>query len=152
MNDREYALDRARKVLASGNRPYIACPDFIKYTKGVIEAVYCRCCGCEIKHWIETEQPLKVHRQNGTSTITKMVVLAQLDNYKEFTMEFDDGSAHVAHICSKCYKGLDENIVRCMYAAELLMLDKECSMVKIRDFPWNLWAYRRVVRWKDEVN
>ena len=148
MNDREYALDRAKKVLGGGNRPALVQPNFIKWSQGTIEAVYCRTCGCEIKHWIETDTPpLKVHRQNGTSTIHKMFVLAELGNYQEITLQFDDGSEHVTHCCRGCVDKLTESDLRAMYAADLLQVDKECTMFNVKDFPWRLWAYRHVVRW-----
>lgn len=146
MTDREVALKRAKEVLDGGNRPRLVQPNFVKFSQGTIEAVYCRTCGCEIKHWIETDTPpLKVHRQNGTSTISKMYVLAELGNYTEITMKFDDGSAHVTHCCRSCRDKLDESDLRAMYAADLLQIDRECAMFGVKDFDWKPWAYRHVI-------
>ena len=141
MNEhRKHALDRANRELEG---TCLAQPDFVKFTRDkTIEAVYCRVCGVPIKSLAEHED---VHAKDRPGrTVYKMLLLVTHNDYTEFTVRFDDGSSHVMNICTSCRRKLDDQVVREMYAADLLMCEKECQLFKIDNFPWQLYAYRMV--------
>ena len=74
---------------------------------GTIEAVLCKFCGARIKGWVSQER-----YQNRMS-------LLALPLYEEVTIEFDDGSAHVTPMCSKCADTLDAEKVEAAYVADM---------------------------------
>lgn len=152
MDHRAKALQTAKEVLASSNRAVISKLNYISYKKGQITAVHCRCCGCDIKRLIEDERPLRTRRQGNLTVVTKLAVLATLPNYREVTVQFDDGSTHVMNLCADCGKDLNLRTLEHMYAVDVLMMDRECSVLSLASFPWELWSTRKPKSWDEKLS
>ncbi len=102
---RDPRLIRRKNSIAANkySRKYI---DWHKTIPGVITAVYCKGCGTQIKG------------------LNKDKSLIPFWNYREMTIEFDDGSAHMTPICVKCLTK-DKDNLEAIYISDLEELDKQ---------------------------
>lgn len=95
-------------------------PDYIEDDRNAgITAVYCKCCGAEIRGMVADPQSERTERNGNKVIVRQNQMLTSHANYREIELHFKDGSAHVSNCCAKCINQLDNETVREMYLADL---------------------------------
>lgn len=121
----------AEKRIKDG-RAKLAKPDYIVESKGVYEAVLCKC-GAVIQNLV----PHETLRFNGMP----LAVMAQTPLYTEVELIMDDGSKHVTPMCKPCADALDGDKAEAIYAADLDRMAKLEPSVLEND----QWARRKAI-------
>ncbi len=115
----ELAIRKAKIKHNKYNRKYVkrhpTIPNFIT-------AVYCKGCGTQIKGL------------NSENT------LVPYWNYREITIEFDNGSAHMTPACIKCANVSNKENLEAMYVADLEEFDIEDDGADAKI--WNVYLDR----------
>ncbi len=96
-----------KKDLIKHNKHYQKYIDRHATIPNFVTAVYCKGCGTQIKG---------LNKDNS---------LIPFWNYREITLEFDNGSAHMTPICVKCMNVSGEEDLEAMYVADLEEFDIE---------------------------
>ena len=146
MSNRKTALRRVKvaKELDSKIKNW----NFVQNEKGSVHAVFCPCCGKKIKGLVPLDSMEEKRVLRDRTVIVQRVILQELGDYAEVTIEMDDGSAHVMPVCGCCLDhGLDGDCMEQMYSADLgLMAEHEA--IGLGDAPWGLLADRKPVSFK----
>jgi hypothetical protein len=123
-----------RKDKIKNNSYYRKYVDRIPDNPSVIIAIYCKGCGTQIK---------------GLKNVMGSSVLMPYWNYREITIEFDNGSAHMTPICRKCEKTTSKEALEAMYIADLeeLELEDDGKDEKV----WDVYLNRKPEKIKKEV-
>jgi len=96
---------KARKDKIKNNRGYRKYIDRHPTIPNLLTAVYCKGCGSQIKG---------LNSEN---------MLVPYWNYREMTIEFNDGSAHMTPICVQCMNINDKDTLEAMYISDLEEFD-----------------------------
>jgi hypothetical protein len=75
-------------------------------------------------------------------------VMAELGNYKEITLEFDDNSAHETCVCSECSYNIDIDKAQFLYQCDLAQWRKEGFPDQISKGYWQSLEARTVTGFK----
>lgn len=71
---------------------------------GVVEEVYCKCCGCCImgpRDWGDPEVR-RAKDDKNTVVVTQRVRIMPFNNYSMVLLKMSDGSHHLTPVCDKC--------------------------------------------------
>ena len=97
MNNKTKLKNRLKKVKAHKfYRKYVE-----RQPNGMITAIYCKGCGSQIQG------------------LNKDNVLTPFHNYRETTIEFDNGTKHMTPMCIKCYRIQDKDALEALYTSDL---------------------------------
>ena len=132
---------RARKAEKLGK---VSIPDYVKFSRFGIDQVLCKCCGCVIKGTVIRDDWTETRMINGKPVIFQRLALAQLAEYAEVEILFDDGSRHVTCCCVHCSEHLTPDHLEHIYCCDMLMWEKEAAATNTH-VAWERYEKRRPV-------
>jgi len=114
---------------------------------GYVDRVLCKLCGGTIKHLIPDELPVEVLRVKDRTMVYHRMILAELPNYVEVKIDFDDGSAHITHICKACFKSLQDDDLETLYVGDMQqqMAEEDAGYSEAL---WHFWDKRKPIGFK----
>jgi len=127
--------------------------DYIEHNEkcdSLIDAVYCKMCGCKIKSLIPDDRFEESKTINGKIVIFQRLILAETSNYREILIEFDDGSAHVTCACNSCIAKMQSADLEEIYATDMddWVGDEEKGRGPVDGVNWGTLAHRSLTRFK----
>jgi len=107
---------------------------------GDIREVRCKLCACAIKSLVVDDSFREVKKTKNRTMVYERLVLAELANYVEIKIDFNDGSKHITHICKKDYKELSVEDLETLYVGDLQQMIYEGGL---SDEHMEIWGIRR---------
>lgn len=108
---------------------------YVTMEQGQISEVRCKVCNTPIKKFVEHDVPSVISKIKGQTILGQKLLLAQLPNYREVAITFDDGSRHVTALCERdAYRLFDDvSQLQHIYDADLAQWESEGIKVSERD-------------------
>ncbi len=118
-------------------------PGFIVYENGMVQSIHCKLCDVAIKEQREDPNWEQTREIRGQIIKYKRLIPHSLSDYREITIQFNDGSAHVTSICAPCLSSLDGGKLERLYQGDLAQWLYEAE-IGMGDLDWEYVADREI--------